>query len=146
MVLPDALRCYCPRDDIVSRAIQASQAVFCSGMFAPANVQEYKKPSLFERLPSARKRLLGFDPHSLEELGRYGLIRIIEVVPPGRRFAIKLVHIPSLIAYVERLEELADLKRQAEIRAGYAHHHPKGALEEPKIAFLESSPQPEQKP
>ena len=118
-------------------------------MFAPANVLEYERPGLFEKLPSARKRLLGLDRHSLEELKHLGLIRIIEVVPPVRKFPIKLVHVPSLIAYLERLEELANLKRQAEIRAGYAHHHPKGALgEHPinKIAFLESSPLPEHKP
>ena len=94
-----------------------------AGMFAATNVLEYDKPSLFEQLPGARKRLLGFDPHSLEELGRLDLIRIIEVTRPGRRRPIKLVHIPSLIAYIERVEELARNKRLAEICAGYAHHH-----------------------
>src|SRR5262245_34053494 len=92
-------------------------------MFAATNVLEYEKPSLFEQLPGARKRLLGFDSHSLEELGRLDLIRIIEVIRPGRRRPIKLVHIPSLIAYIERVEKLARNKRLAEIRAGYADHH-----------------------
>jgi hypothetical protein len=115
-------------------------------MFAARNVLEYEKPALFEKLPGARKRFLGLDRSSLEQLGRCGLIRIIELTPPGRRFPIRVVHVPSLIAYIERVEELADHKRLAEIRAGYAHHHPKGALEEPKIAFLESSPHPEQVP
>jgi hypothetical protein len=92
-------------------------------MFAPTCISEYDKPALFERLPSPGKHLLGFDPHSLEELGRLYLIRIIEVTGPGRRRPIKLVHIPSLIAYIERVEELARNKRLAEICAGYAHHH-----------------------
>ena len=92
-------------------------------MFAPTCIPEYDKPALFERLPSPRKHLLGFDPHSLEELGRLDLIRIIEVTRPGRQRPIKLVHIPSLIAYIERVEELERNKRLAEIRAGYAHHH-----------------------
>jgi len=122
-------------------------------MFAPTCISEYDKPALFERLPSPGKRLLGFDPHSLEELGHLDLIRIIEVIRPGRRRPIKLVHIPSLIAYIERVEELARNKRLAEIRAGYAHHHASSQERqsfEPgqtgKISFLEIAPQPEVKP
>jgi hypothetical protein len=124
-----------------------------AGMFAATNVLEYEKPSLFEQLPGARKRLLGFDPHSLEELGRLDLIRIIEVIRPGRRRPIKLVHIPSLIAYIERVEELARNKRLAEIRAGYAHHYASShegqsfeSGQAGKISFLEIVPQPEVRP
>lgn len=92
------------------------------GMY-PSLTPEYEKPGLFERLPSPRKRLLGFDRHSLLELGDLDLIRVIEVTKPGHRRPIELVHIPSLIAYIERIEEMARNKRLAEIREGYAHHH-----------------------
>ena len=121
-----------------------------SGMFAPTCVHEYHKPALFERLPSPSKQLLGLDPRSLEELGRLDLIRIIEVIRPGRRRPIKLVHIPSLIGYIERVEELARAKRLAQIKEGYAHYHvssQEGQSSEPhqagKISFLEITPQPE---
>jgi hypothetical protein len=91
-------------------------------MFTNA-VPEYEKPGLFERLPSPRKRLLGFDRHSLKQLHRCDLIRIIEVTLPGHKYSIELVHVPSLLGYIKRVEELADAKRLATIREGYAHHH-----------------------
>jgi hypothetical protein len=63
------------------------------------------------------------------------------------------VYIPSLIAYIERVEKLARNKRLAEIRAGYARHHAssqEGQSFEPgqagKISFLEIAPQPEVRP
>jgi hypothetical protein len=84
---------------------------------------DYQKPALFEPLPSPRKRLLGFHRHVLRQLHDADLIRIVEVQRPGYRRPLELVHIPSLIAYLERVEELARNERLAKIRAGYAKYH-----------------------
>ena len=141
------------RDAVISRQIQGPKIVVSSGMFAPTCIPEYDKPALFERLPGPRKRLLGLDCHSLEELAHYDLIRIIEVIRPGRKHPIKLVHVPSLLAYIERVEQLARNKRLAEIRAGYAHHHAGSqegqsleAKSPGKVSFLEMVPKSELKP
>jgi hypothetical protein len=91
-------------------------------MHRPSEI-EYQKPALFEPLPSPRKRLLGLQRNVLLQLHDADLIRIIQVHRPGRRRPVELVHIPSLIAYLESLEEIAENRRIAEIRAGYAHHH-----------------------
>jgi hypothetical protein len=99
-------------------------------MYAPSQI-EYVKPALFESLPSPRKRLLGFQPHVLHQLHEAGLIRIIEVTRPGRKRPIELVHIPSLIAYIERVEELAKNDRLAKIRQGYARYHDNPFLPQP---------------
>jgi hypothetical protein len=84
-------------------------------MFASA-ILEFEKLPLFERLPSPGKRLLGCDRHSLRELHRCDLVRIIKVTLPGHKRPINLVHVPSLVAYVERVEQLAEAKQLAEIR------------------------------
>ena len=105
---------------------------------------EYRKPELFESLPSPHKRLLGFQPHVLRQLNEAGLIRIIEVTRPGRMRRIELVHIPSLIAYIERVEELAKNDRLAKIRQGYAKYHDNPFLPQPGEAQPIDFKQPEQ--
>jgi hypothetical protein len=80
---------------------------------------EYQKPALFENLPGPRKILLGFRRHQLLELYEAGLIRIIQAHSPGRKYPVSVVHIPSLIAYLEREEEMARLAKEAAIRATY---------------------------
>jgi hypothetical protein len=91
---------------------------------------EYRIPELFEEMPSPKRRLFGLHREILSELGDAGLIRVIEVTRPSSRRPVQLVYIPSLIAYLERLEELAKARHLAEIRAGYAHHHePEDLLE-----------------
>ena len=99
-------------------------------MYQP-NELEYQKPALFEPLPSPRKRLLGFHRHVLRQLHHADLIRIIEVHRPGYRRPLELVHIPSLIGYLERVEELAKNERLAKIRAGYAKYHQSPFLPKP---------------
>jgi hypothetical protein len=97
-------------------------------LFAAAS-SEYRIPELFEHLPSPHKRLLGFQRQVLLELHAAGLVRIIEITRPGKR-SVQLVHIPSLIGFIEREEELAKARGLAEIRKGYAHHHkPEDLLE-----------------
>ena len=91
-------------------------------MYQPSEL-EYQKPALFEPLPSPHKRLLGLQRHVLLQLHDADLIRIVEVRRPGRRRPVELVHIPSLISYLERLEELAKNERLAKIRRGYAPYH-----------------------
>jgi hypothetical protein len=51
------------------------------------------------------------------------LIHVIEVPLPGRQRPIKLVYVPSLLAYIKRVEQIAEAKHLALIREGYAHHH-----------------------
>ena len=98
-------------------------------MLLPPQI-EYRVPDLFEEMPSPRRRLFGLHGEILSELDDAGLIRTIEVTRPSYRRSVKLVYIPSLIHCLERFEELAKNKRQAEIRAGYAHHHkPEDLLE-----------------
>jgi hypothetical protein len=84
---------------------------------------EYRIPELFEPMPRPGRRLLGIPHNILVELDDADLIKVVEVTRPSCRRPVKLVYIPSLIAYLERLEEIADNRRRAEIRAGYAHHH-----------------------
>lgn len=91
---------------------------------------EYRVPELFEEMPSPRRRLLGLHGVILSELEAAGLIRTVEVTRPSCRRSVKLIYIPSLIHCLERFEELAENRRKAEIRAGYAHHHkPEDLLE-----------------
>ena len=92
-------------------------------MFSSSNSLQYEKPGLFERLPPPRKRLLGCERHVLLRLHDAGLIRIIEVKQPGFKRSLQLVHVPSVIAYFERVEELARDDRLAKVRAGYAKYH-----------------------
>ena len=99
-------------------------------MYSPCQI-EYEKPGLFEPLPSPRKRLLGLRRHVLLQLHDAGLIRIIEVNRPGLRRALQLVHVPSVIGYLERVEELAKNERLAKIRAGYAKYHQNPFLPQP---------------
>ena len=81
-------------------------------------------------MPSPHRRLLGLHGEILAELRDAKLIRTIVVTRPSCRRPVELVHIPSLIDCLERLEELAENRRKAEIRAGYAHHHkPEDLLE-----------------
>jgi hypothetical protein len=51
------------------------------------------------------------------------LIRVIEVPLPGRQRPIELVYVPSLLGYIERVEQIAEAKHLALIREGYADHH-----------------------
>jgi hypothetical protein len=85
---------------------------------------EYQKPSLFENLPGPRKILLGFRRHQLLELHEAGLIRIIWAHSPGRKYPVPVVHIPSLISYLEHEEEVARLAKEAAIRATYPPREP----------------------
>jgi hypothetical protein len=105
---------------------------------------DYQKPALFEPLPSPRKRLLGFHRHVLRQLHDADLIRIIEVHRPGYRRPLELVHIPSLIGYLERVEELAKNERLAKIRAGYAKYHQSPFLPKPGEARPIQFSQPEE--
>jgi hypothetical protein len=110
------------------------------GMFSSSNSLEYEKPGLFERLPPPRKRLLGCERHVLLRLHDAGLIRIIEVKRPGYKRSLQLVHVPSVIAYFERVEELARNEQLAKIRAGYAKHHQNhflSQLDEPQAISFE---------
>jgi hypothetical protein len=113
-------------------------------MFSSSNSLEYEKPGLFERLPPPRKRLLGCERHVLLRLHDAGLIRIIEVKQPGFKRSLQLVHVPSLIAYFERVEELARDDRLAKIRAGYAKYHQSPFLPKPGEAQPIHFRQPEE--
>jgi hypothetical protein len=84
---------------------------------------EYQKPSLFELLPGPRKVLLGFRRQTLLELYEAGLIRIVWAHSPGRKYPVPIVHIPSLIGYIEREEELARRAKE-EARATYPQPQP----------------------
>jgi hypothetical protein len=98
-------------------------------MLLPPQI-EYRVPELFEEMPSPRRRLFGLHREILAELRDARLIRVIEVTRPSCRRSVELVYIPSLIDCLERFEELAENKRKAEIRAGYAHFHkPEDLLE-----------------
>jgi hypothetical protein len=88
-----------------------------------ASTIEYRVPELFEPMPTPRRRLLGLHRPLLEELKAAGCIRVITVTRPSDKRPLDLVYIPSLLAHLERLEELADNQRRAKIRDGYAHHH-----------------------
>jgi hypothetical protein len=93
-------------------------------------MDKYTKPGLFEALPSAKQRLLGLGSGFLRELGEAGLIRLVTVTRPSQRRAVELVHVPSLIAYIEQEEAVANAARMAQHRASYAHHHrPEDLLE-----------------
>jgi len=112
-------------------------------MFLPTK-SEYEKPGLFEPLPSPRKRLLGLQRHVLCQLHEADLIRIIEVRRPGYQRPLELVHIPSVIAYLERVEELARNDRLAKIRQGYAKYHDNPFLPQPGEAQPIELKQPDQ--
>jgi hypothetical protein len=108
-------------------------------MYQPSEF-EYQKPALFEPLPSPRKRLLGLQRNVLLQLYDADLIRIIEVHRPGRRRPIELVHVPSLIAYLERLEELAKNAHLAKIRRGYAKYHENAFTAQPDEKLPQHEP------
>jgi hypothetical protein len=61
------------------------------------------------RLPVRPKdRLEGLSRVTLLELGAAGLIKIATLRKPGSRRGIKLVHIPSLLAYIESCVQQPD--------------------------------------
>jgi hypothetical protein len=94
---------------------------------APA---ECRIPDLYEELPSSKRKLLGITGEDYEKLGKAGLVRITEVVVPNRKRPLRVVYIPSVIGYLDHLDELERIKREAGWRAGYAHHHaPEDLLE-----------------
>jgi hypothetical protein len=68
--------------------------------------------------------LLGFRRQTLLELHEAGLIRIIWAHSPGRKYPVPVVHIPSLISYLEREEELARLAKEDAIRKTYPPPQP----------------------
>jgi hypothetical protein len=91
---------------------------------------DYTKPGVFEPLPTPRKRLLGFTRDFLLELADAGLIRLVIVSRPSHRRPVALVHVPSLIAYIEQEEAVAKAAQLAQHRQAYAHHHkPENLLE-----------------
>jgi hypothetical protein len=92
---------------------------------APA---ECRIPDLFEELPSLKRKLLGITGEDYDLLDKAGLVRITEVIVPGRKRPLRLVYIPSVIAYLNHLEELERIKREEGWKAGYAHHHKPEAL------------------
>jgi hypothetical protein len=109
-------------------------------------LNDYERPPLFERMPGARGRFLGFTGRELEELERYHLIRIIEVIRPGRKRPIKLIHTPSVLEYLERVEMLARGEQTERIRAGYAHHHKnEGEPVQAESSFLQVVPAGEER-
>jgi hypothetical protein len=111
-----------------------------------AFLQYYEKPALIERMPGVRGRLLGLTGRELEDLERYHLIRVIEVRRPGRKWPIKLVHIPSLLEYLERVEMLKRNSEMEKIRAGYAHHHKnEGEPVQAESSFLQVVPAGEER-
>jgi len=89
---------------------------------------DYTKPGVFESLPAPRKRLLGFTKDFLLELADAGLIRLVTVTRPSHRRPVALVHVPSLIAYIEQEEAVAKAAQFAQHRQAYAHHHKPGDL------------------
>jgi hypothetical protein len=89
-------------------------------LFAIMQPEPYIKPGLFEQLPGPRKRLIGFTKDFLRELGAAGLIRLVKVRRPGNRRPLELVHVPSLIAYVEQEEAIAAQVQLAQHRQAYA--------------------------
>ena len=74
----------------------------------PPLLLEYEKPAIYEPLPGCKTRLLGIPRSVLLELHEVGLIRIFDVHSPGRRTPLRLVHIPTLVAFIERNERLVD--------------------------------------
>jgi hypothetical protein len=90
----------------------------------PSAQLEYQKPGLFEPLPGPRKLLLGFPRHTLLELHAAGLVRIIWAHSPGRKYPVAVVHIPSLIEYLQREEENARWAKAEAIRKTYQEPQP----------------------
>jgi hypothetical protein len=91
---------------------------------------DYTKPGVFEPIPTPRKHLLGFTRNFIIELADAGLIRLVTVTRPGKRRPLRLVHVPSLIAYIEQEEAVANAALLAQHRQAYAHHHkPEDLLE-----------------
>ena len=94
------------------------------------NSNDYTKPGVLEPLPAPRKRLLGFPRDFLLELADAGLIRLVTVTRPSHRRPVELVHVPSLLAYIEQEEAVARAAKLAQHRQAYAHHHhPEDLLE-----------------
>jgi hypothetical protein len=106
--------------------------IFCEApRMVATQCLEYVKPSLFEPLPSAKKTLVGIPRHTLLLLYKAGLIRIVYAHMPGRYKPIELVHMPSLIGYLEREEEFAKNARLEKIRQSYAISQPNPNPESP---------------
>jgi hypothetical protein len=55
------------------------------------------------RLPKPKDRLFGLSRTTLLELGAAGLIRTVAIRKPGAIKGLRLIYMPSLRAYLERL-------------------------------------------
>jgi hypothetical protein len=75
----------------------------------PIGEREYRQPNVYEPLPGAKGRLEGIPRSVLIELHECGLIRIFDVQPPGRRTPIRLVHMPTLLAFIRGNPPLIDM-------------------------------------
>jgi hypothetical protein len=70
---------------------------------------EFQRPAVYEPLPTHKKLLMGIPRSVLEELAECNLIRISEFRPPGRRTVLRLVHMPSLLAFIRSHGGTVDL-------------------------------------
>jgi hypothetical protein len=74
-----------------------------------SSVSTQPTPDDWTRLPSAAKagkpggRLCGLGRTTLMELGLKGCFRMASIKQPGRQRAIHLVHLPTLLAYLESI-------------------------------------------
>ena len=78
-------------------------------LLAPLGELEFQRPAVYEPLPTGKKLLVGVPRGVLEELAECNLIRISEIRPPGRRTTLKLVHMPSLLAFIRSHGGTVDL-------------------------------------
>jgi hypothetical protein len=70
---------------------------------------EFQRPAVYEPLPLGKKLLMGIPRSVLEELAECNLIRISEFRRPGHRTILKLVHMPSLLAFIRSHGGTVDL-------------------------------------
>lgn len=77
-------------------------------ILAPLGDLEFTRPAVYEPMPTKHRLLMGIPRNVLEELAECELIRICEFKPPGRRIPLKLVHMPTLLAFLRRYGNTVD--------------------------------------
>jgi hypothetical protein len=61
---------------------------------------EFQRPAVYEPLPGKHGLLMGIPRCVLEELAECDLIRISSFRRPGHQTTLRLVHMPSLLAFI----------------------------------------------
>jgi len=61
------------------------------------------EPDVYIRMPKPKRRFLGMSRTTIQQLADAGLIQVISVQQAGCSRGIRLIYLPSLMSYLDRL-------------------------------------------